>query len=276
MNIKRLNLIIIPTSIILIIFRFFHLLYGTDCSTGFSKSIVFDVVLYVVLAALFLFIALNFYYGRFSIPTFENKKSKLVSYAVILFAVFCEFMSVLELLERKYLYPTDNTNIMLARIVETTCAVLGVLAGICIVFESVKAMSLSAYKPNILICCIIVLYLITVLFTYYATQYTMVTISQNLLGLFFWLSAPIFAYAYLRYLSDSKTVSSYKLSLIFGYFTAICGLLVTVPRFIFSMFIEIELSPFNTIEQMMILPTAIVVAIITYKLSISTNVKTEQ
>lgn len=276
MNIKRLNLIIIPTSIILIIFRFFHLLYGTDCSTGFSKSIVFDVVLYVVLAALFLFIALNFYYGRFSIPTFENKKSKLVSYAVILFAVFCEFMSVLELLERKYLYPTDNTNIMLARIVETTCAVLGVLTGICIVFESVKAMSLFAYKPNILICCIIVLYLITVLFTYYATQYTMVTISQNLLGLFFWLSAPIFAYAYLRYLSDSKTVSSYKLSLIFGYFTAICGLLVTVPRFIVSMFIEIELSPFNTIEQMMILPTAIVVAIITYKLSISTNVKTEQ
>ena len=127
-----------------------------------------------------------------------------------------------------------------------------------------------------MICCIIVLYLITVLFTYYATQYTMVTISQNLLGLFFWLSAPIFAYAYLRYLSDSKTVSSYKLSLIFGYFTAICGLLVTVPRFIVSMFIEIELSPFNTIEQMMILPTAIVVAIITYKLSISTNVKTEQ
>ena len=276
MNIKKLNLIILPNTAVLIIYRFFHLLFGTDYSTGFTKSMIFDIVLYTLLGALVLFISLNFYYGRFSIPSFENKRSKLVCYSVILFAVFCEFMSVQELLKNKYLYAIDNSNIMLARIVEITCAVLGVIVGICIVFESVKAMSLSAYKPNILVCCIVVLYFIAVLFTYYATQYTMVTISQNLLGLFFWMSAPLFAYAYLRYLSDSKTVSSYKLSLIFGYLTAICGLLVSVPRIAVSLFADIEFASFNTIEQMMILPTAIVSAIVTYKLSVSTNVKTEE
>ncbi len=276
MKIKKLNLIILPTTAVLIIYRFFHLLFGTDYSTGFSKSTIFDVVLYTLLGALLLLMVLNFYYGRFSIPSFENKKSKLICYSVILFAVFCEFMSVLELLENKYLYMTDNSNVMLAKIIETICAVLGVLVGICIVFESVKAMSLSAYKPNVLVCCVIVLYFIAVLFTYYATQYTMVTISQNLLGLFFWMSTPLFAYAYLRYLSNSKTVSSYKLSLIFGYFTAICGLLVSVPRIVVSLFVEIEFVPFNTIEQMMILPTAIVVAIITYKLSVNPKIETEE
>lgn len=276
MNIKKVNLIILPATIILIIYRFLHLLFGTEYSTGFSKAIAFDVVLYTLLGAVFLFVALNFYYGRFSIPSFENKKSKLVCYSVIIFAVFCEFMSVLELLKNKHLYVTDNSNIMLARTIETICAVLGVLVGICVVFECVKAMSLSEYKPNILVCCVILLFFITVLFTYYATQYTMVTISQNLLGLFFWMSAPIFVYAYLRYLSNSKTVSSYKLSLIFGYFTSICGLLVSVPRLVVSLFADIEFTPLNTIEQMMILPTAIVVAIITYKLSVSSNVKTEQ
>ncbi len=276
MNIKKWNLIILPATVILVIYRFLHLFFGTDYSTGFSKSVVFDVLLYVLLGAILLFVTLNFYYGRFSVSSFQNKKSKLVCYSVIIFAVFCEFMSVLELMENKYLYMTDNSNILLARIIETICAVLGVLVGICIVFESVKAMSLSAYKPNILVCCVIVLYFITVLFTYYATQYTMVTISQNLLGLFFWMSAPIFAYAYLRYLSNSKTVSSYKLSLIFGYFTAICGLLVSVPRIVVSLFVEIEFAPFTTIEQMMILPTAVVVAIITYKLPVISKAEDEQ
>ena len=275
MNAKKLNLIILPATVILIIYRFFHLFYGIDHSTGFSKYVVFDIVLYILLGAILLFIALNFYYGRFSVPSFENKKSKLVCYSVIIFAVFCEFMSVLELLENKY-YVTDNSNVMLAQIIETICALLGVLVGICLVFECVKAMSLSSYKPNILVCCVIVLYFITVLFTYYATQYTVVTISHNLLGLFFWMSAPIFTYAYLRYLSNSKTVSSYKLSLIFGYITAICGLLVSIPRILISFLVEIEFTKFDTIEQLMILPTSLVVAIITYKLSVSTNIKTEQ
>ena len=276
MNIKKVNLIILPATIILLIYRFLHLLFGTDYSTGFSKSVVFDVALYTLLGAVLLFLALNFYYGRCAIPSLENKKSKLVCYSVIIFAVFCEFMSVLELLENKYLYITDNSNIMLARMVETICAILGVLVGICIVFESVKAMSLSTYKPNILVCCVIILYFIAVLFTYYASQYTMVTISQNLLGLFFWMSAPIFVYAYLRYLSNSKTVSSYKLSLIFGYFTAICGLLVSVPRIVVSLFVEIEFVPFDTIEQLMILPTSIAVAIMTYRLSVISKTETQQ
>lgn len=275
MNAKKLNLIILPATVILIIYRFFHLFYGIDHSTGFSKYVVFDIVLYILLGAILLFIALNFYYGRFSVPSFENKKSKLVCYSVIIFAVFCEFMSVLELLENKY-YVTDNSNVMLAQIIETICALLGVLVGICLVFECVKAMSLSSYKPNILVCCVIVLYFIAVLFTYYAAQYTVVTISHNLLGLFFWMSAPIFTYAYLRYLSNSKTVSSYKLSLIFGYITAICGLLVSIPRILISFLVEIEFTQFDTIEQLMILPTSLVVAIITYKLSVSTNIKTEQ
>ena len=275
MNIKKVNLIILPATVILIIYRFLHLFFWTDYSTGFSKSTVYEVLLYTLLGAILLFIALNFYYGRFSIPSFENKKSKLVCYSVIIFAVFCEFMSMLELLENKY-YVTDNSNVMLAQIIETICALLGVLVGICLVFECVKAMSLSSYKPNILVCCVIVLYFITVLFTYYATQYPVVTIPQNLLGLLFWMAAPIFAYAYLRYLSNSKTVSSYKLSLIFGYITVICGLLVSIPRILVSFFVEIEFTPFDTIEQLMILPTSLVVAIITYKLSVSTNVKTEQ
>lgn len=266
MSFKKINLIAIPTTIVILVFRTLQLLFGVDATTGFSTSPVYNIVFYSLLGALFLFFIFNIYYGRIPTPAKETKSSKLVCYTVIIFAVCCEFMSVLELLENKYKTLTDNTNIQLIRTIKIIAAVLGVAVGICIVFESVKAISRSSYKPNLLISCVLVLYFIVLLFTYYATHDTMVTVSQNLIGLFFWMLVCVFVYAYLRYLSRSKTVASYKLALIFGYSTVVLGVVTSIPRIFSSFFVKFEFTSFNSIEQLMILPVTLTVAVITYKL----------
>ncbi len=269
MSFRKMNLITIPTAILLVVFRFFHLLYATDKTSGFSASLIYDIVLYSVLGAVMLFIIFNFYYTRRTIPSTDRKNSRLISYTVIIFAVYCEFMSVLYLLETKNIIKTDNSNIQLIQTIKTVCAVLGIIVGICLVFESVKAMSIPAYTPNLLISCVVVLYFIVMLFTFYVTHDTMVTVPQNLLGLFFWMSAAMFAYAFLRYLSGSKATESYKLALIFGYFTAVCGAVVCVPRIVASFFVNFTFTSFNSIEQIMILPTTLLSIAIVYSLMLS-------
>ena len=271
MSFKKINLIVIPTTIALAVFRFFHLIYETDATSGFSNSPIFDIVLYSVVGALLLFFVFNFYYSRRAVPS-TGERSKLISYSVIIFAACCEFMSVLQLIVSKNTV-TDNTNLRLIQTVETVCAVLGIIVGVCIVFESVKAISLSTYTPSLLVSVVAVLYLIMLLFTYYATHETMVTVSQNLIGLFFWMSATVFAYAYLRYISASKTASSYKLALIFAYFTAVCGVIVTAPRIVASFFVTFEFTNFSSIEQAMMLPTTLLAIAVVYRL---TAVKSEE
>ena len=274
MSFKKINLIAIPATIALAIFRFFHLLYATDAVSGFSNAPVFDVVLYSVLVALLLFLVLNFYYSRRAVPS-TNERSKLISYSLIIFAAYCEFMSVLHIISKKTV--TDNTNLQLIQTIETISAVLGIIVGVCIVFESVKAISISTYSPSLLVCGVVVLYFIMLLFSFYATHDTMVTVSQNLIGLFFWMSATVFVYAYLRYLSASKTSTSYKLALIFGYFTAVCGVIVCVPRIVASFFVTFEFTNFNSIEQRMILPTTLVAILVVYKLTVAPiNNKSEE
>lgn len=274
MSFKKINLIAIPVTVALAIFRFFHLLYATDATSGFSTSPIFDVVLYSVLGALLLFFVFNFYYSRRAVPSI-GKGSRLISYSLIIFAAYCEFMSVLQLIVSKNTV-TDNTNLRLIQTIETICAVLGIIVGICIVFESVKAMSLSTYTPSLLVCGVTVLYFIMMLFTYYATHETMVTVSQNLIGLFFWMSAIVFVYAYLRFLSASKTATSYKLALVFGYFTASLGAVVSLPRIVASFFVNLEFTDFSSIEQRMILPTTAIALLAVYRLTVSNKNKTEE
>ena len=134
-----------------------------------------------------------------------------------------------------------------------------------------KATSLPTYTPSLLVSVVAILYLVMLLFTYYATHETMVTVSQNLIGLFFWMSAVVFVYAYLRYISASKPASSYKLALIFGYFTAVCGVIVTVPRIIASFFVTFEFTSFSSIEKAMILPTTLFAIAAIYRLTATTN-----
>ncbi len=276
MSFKKINLISIPTAILLVVFRFFHLLYATDRASGFSASLTYDIALYSVLGAIFLFFVFNFYYTRRTVPSTDRKKSKLISYAVIIFAVYCEFMSVLHLLENKNITIADNSNIQLIQTIKTVCAVLGILVGICLVFESVKSMSISTYIPNLLISCILVLYFIVMLFTFYVTHDTLVTVPQNLLSLFFWMSIAVFAYAYLRFLSGSKSTESYKLALIFGYFSAVCGTVVTVPRIAASFFINYTFTSFSSIEQIMIIPTTLLSVVIVHSLSSSHTCNKQQ
>ena len=249
MSFKKINLIVIPVTIALVIFRIFQLITATDTISGFSTSFVFDAVLYSVLGALLIFFIFNFYYSRHAVPSTSNKSSKLVSYSVIIFAVLCEFMSVLQLISTKKSTITDNSNIKLIQTIETVCAVLGIIVGVCIVFECVKAMSSKTYSPSLLVSCVTVAYFIVILFTYYATHDTMVTVSQNLIGLFFWMAATVFVHAYLRYLSSSKTTESYKLALIFGYSTAVCGIVTYVPRVIASFFVDFEFTHYIPLKR---------------------------
>lgn len=269
MSFKKINLIAIPTTVLLVVFRLVHLLNATDKTSGFSASLVYDVVLYSILGAIFLFFVFNFYYTRRTIPSTDRKNSKLISYTVIIFAVYCEFMSVLYLLETKNITITDNSNLQLIQTIKTICAVLGIIVGICLVFESVKSMSVSAYVPNLLICCVVVLYFVVMLFTFYVTHDTLVTVPQNLLSLFFWMSVTVFIYAYLRYLSGSKATESYKLALIFGYFSAVCGTVVTIPRMVASFFVNYTFTSFSSVEQIMILPTTLLSVVIVYNLTSS-------
>ena len=275
MSFKKVNLIAIPATIALLVFRICHLLFATDAVTGFTLSPIYDIVFYSVLGAIFLFFVFNFYYGRFPLPNTETKKTRVVCYTVIIFAVCCEFMSVLQLLEIKNTPITDNTNVQLVGTIKTIASVFGILVGICAVFESVRAISASSYRPNIFICCVLVLYFIVLLFTFYAEHNTMVTVSQNLVSLFFWMLVSVFVYAYLRYLSFSKTTSSYKLALIFGHSSAVLGIVASVPRIIASFFVRFEFTSFDSIEQLMIIPVTLTIVVITYKLVTTSSSEAE-
>ena len=63
MSFKKINLIVIPVTIALVIFRIFQLITATDTVSGFSTSFVFDAVLYSVLGALLIFFIFNFYFN---------------------------------------------------------------------------------------------------------------------------------------------------------------------------------------------------------------------
>lgn len=267
MKTKNLKLILIPASVILMIYRFFQIIFAIDPATGFSSSPIFDAVLYSLLGGIFVFLLFELYYGRMAVVSAERSISKLICYCIIAFATVCEFLSVFKLLDLTQLPSTENSNLRLIRTVQTISAVLGILVGILLVFAGVRAISLSAYKsPNLFVCCLTILYFVVLLFTYYAVHDTMVTVSQNLTGLFFWMAATVFVYAYTRYLSMSKTATSYKLAVTFGIFGSICGLTVTVPQFICSLFIEFKYIAFNTIEYIMILPASLLILAITAKL----------
>ena len=56
---------------------------------------------------------------------------------------------------------------------------------------------------------------------------------------------------------------------IFGYFSAVCGTVVTIPRMVASFFVNYTFTSFSSVEQIMILPTTLLSVVIVYNLTSS-------
>lgn len=254
-------------SAVTVVFRFFQLLFGIDPQTGFSVSPIWEAMLYVLLAAAALYLAVSVCCNRSDDAPAPRKNSRLSTVTVLIFAVAAEFFCVSEYLRISSLSETLNNNYRIQRTITLICVIVGALAGLLLVFDSVRDLSSSGrIAPNLFTSLATSLFSVMILFVYYTSHDTMVTISQNLLGLFFWMSTAFFCYGYTRYLSDSKTFSSYRISLVFGLTSTLVGAVLVVPYVIFSLIRGFVLTGFDTFSSIMIIPATVVIAVSVFSL----------
>ncbi len=254
-------------SAVTVVFRFFQLLFGIDPQTGFSVSPVWEVLLYVLLAAAALYLTVSVCGSHSADAPAPRKSPRLNTVTVLIFAVAAEFFCVSEYLRISSLSETLNNNYRIQRTITLICVIVGALAGLLLVFDSVRDLSSSdRIAPNLFTSLATSLFSVMILFVYYTSHDTMVTISQNLLGLFFWMSTAFFCYGYTRYLSDSKTSSSYKIALIFGQTSTLIGAVLVVPYVIFSLIRGFVLTGFDTFSSIMIIPVTVVSAVSVFSL----------
>lgn len=254
-------------SAVTVVFRFFQLLFGIDPKTGFSVSPVWEVVLYVLLAAAALYLTISVCCNRSDNAPAPRKSSRLSTVTVLIFAVVAEFFCVSEYLRISSLSETLNNNYRIQRTITLICVIVGALAGLLLVFDSVRDLSSSGrIAPNLFTSLATSLFSVMILFVYYTSHDTMVTISQNLLGLFFWMSTAFFCYGYTRYLSDSKTFSSYRIALVFGSISSCLGVILIVPYIIVSPIRGFVLTGFDAFSSIMIIPATVVIAVSVFSL----------
>lgn len=254
-------------SAVTVVFRFFQLLFGIDPQTGFSISPVWEVVLYVLLAAAALYLTIFVCCNRSDDAPAPRKSSRLSTVTVLIFAVVAEFFCVSEYLRISSLSETLNNNYRIQRTITLICVIVGALAGLLLVFDSVRDLSSSGrIAPNLFTSLATSLFSVMILFVYYTSHDTMVTISQNLLGLFFWMSTAFFCYGYTRYLSDSKTFSSYRIALVFGSISSCLGVILIVPYIIVSPIRGFVLTGFDAFSSIMIIPATVVIAVSVFSL----------
>ncbi len=235
-KIKNLFLIYCLLFLFLTLFRSLQLNLAIDSLTGFTKVPLMDIILYGILILFLLFILFYIYYDKKSKNIINNLPfvSKYTKYIFLLYAVLVLLtytFNINELLS-EYKYLEQNVSIILIFTFKIITYVFGLLTGIILLVEIFKVFyKKDNYKINVFSCFITIIHSILSLLTFFIKERTLVTISQNLLTLFFWIFAVIFIFAFCKYLCSSNIGKPIEEMLISGMMTSILGTITIVSPF---------------------------------------------
>ncbi len=217
--------------IFLTIFRIIQLNTAIDSITGFSESVFFDVVLYGFLSLFFVFLFIYIYFDKNNkienivIPTKSIYFIYVIYGAILLYTYITNISNLID----EYKYSTENTSTLLIYIFRIITAVIGVLTGFSLFLEVFKkAHNKDNHAISFPSCFLIIVHATLSLLTYFIKERTVVTISQNLLTLLFWIFAVEFVFAFSRYLFNSKIGKPLKETVIFSILTSVLGAIIIV------------------------------------------------
>lgn len=262
-EIKILLLTFLVALPLLVILRIFQLNFAIDSTTGFTMIAVTDFFLYGILLLFLIFsLFLVFFFKKGPINDisnigFNNSKNNpliIFLYSILLVYTYTANISVLK---TEYTNSAENVSLLIIFIFKLITAIIGFLAGFLLLVELFKFfIQKDKYKVSVIPCFITITHSILALLTFFTKERTIVTISQNLLTLFFWIFAVQFIFAFSKHLTSSKIGNPTKESFFFAMMTSILGAitiisplfvkeqtyyslfdserLITVPIFIFS------------------------------------------
>lgn len=211
--------------IFLTIFRILQLNFAIDPITGFTQQIINDIILYCVLA-IFLVFALLYYKHS----SFTNNESSVKLTFTKYFALIYAFLSLstffvdIPNLLNEFKYLDDNPGLIITALFKAVTTGVGFLTGISLVFETIRSfIKKESYLVSVFPCFAVIIHSVLLLLTFFIKERTVVTISQNLLTLFFWIFAVEFIFSFSKYLCSSKIGNPLKETVIFAMFTSILG-----------------------------------------------------
>ena len=248
---------------LLVILRIFQLNFAIDSITGFTMIAVTDFFLYGILLLFLIFsLFLVFFFKKSPIDDISNigfnhsKNNHLIIFLYSILLVYT-YTANISVLKTEYTNSVENVSLLIIFIFKLITATIGFLAGFLLLVELFKFfIQKDKYKVSVIPCFITITHSILALLTFFTKERTIVTISQNLLTLFFWIFAVQFIFAFSKHLTSSKIGNPTKETFFFAMMTSILGAitiisplfvkeqtyyslfdserLITVPIFIFS------------------------------------------
>ena len=262
-KIKILLLTFLVALPLLVILRIFQLNFAIDSITGFTMIAVTDFFLYGILLLFLIFsLFLVFFFKKSPIDDISNigfnhsKNNHLIIFLYSILLVYT-YTANISVLKTEYTNSVENVSLLIIFIFKLITATIGFLAGFLLLVELFKFfIQKDKYKVSVIPCFITITHSILALLTFFTKERTIVTISQNLLTLFFWIFAVQFIFAFSKHLTSSKIGNPTKETFFFAMMTSILGAitiisplfvkeqtyyslfdserLITVPIFIFS------------------------------------------
>lgn len=236
-KIKTSSLIYLAVLGVLTVFRVLQLSVWVDPLTGFTDSLFADVVLYGILALFLVFLMGYVYFDKKFKSENIPLNSNITKYVIFIYAFavlvvsIVDFKSVSEML----LLIERNPNLLLTVVFTIITCVLGILCGVsCVVNFLVSFYKKEPFKLTFIPCFLMIVYTAFLLLYFFIKERTLVTISQNLLTLFFWMSALKFIFSYSKYVCESKIGNPFKETFVFALMTSVLGAVTTIPMLFFN------------------------------------------
>ena len=265
LKVKNSFLIYAVSLIFLTIFRLGQLKLDIDPATGFTNGIFSNAVLYGVLAVLFVVFLVSCLTKKFQ----EQKENitlnlSITKYLVLIYSITVFVFSLLNLKGIQYILAVAkrNPNIMLSTIFLIVTSAIGVIAGIICFIQVVYSIAKKdEYKLPFTSGILMVIHSLVLFLNFFVNERTLVTISQNLLTLFFWACALNFFFSYCKFLNSSKIGKPFSESFVFGYLTSILGAVIVIPPLFVST--EIYYSLMET-EYLFAIPVFLIATAVSF------------
>lgn len=235
---KKLNIVLLTFCIVLpllLIFRIFQFNFAIDSITGFTIIPVSDFFIYAILVFFFIFsLFFVFFFKKTPIDISniylnKSKNSPLIIFLYSILLVYT-YTSNISVLKTEYTNSVENVSLLMIFVFKLITAIIGFLTGFLLIIELFKLLiQKNKYKVSVVPCFFAIIHSILSLLTFFTKERTIVTISQNLLTLFFWIFAVQFFFAFSKHLTSSKIGDPTKETFFFAMITSILGAITIIP-----------------------------------------------
>lgn len=231
---KIISIVFASTLLFLTIFRFLQIVFFVDPLTGFTKSPIFDWVLYLPLLLFFVFSIVFIYYDKKIEQPEETVPFKLPIDKIVII-IYSFLLLVFSFMQFKGIHfefnvAQRNPNLMISLIFTVVTSVIGILTGILFNVSVLKAIyKRESIRFGFIAYLFMIIHTILILLTYFTKERTLVTISQNLLTLIFWMSALKFVYSYSKLQCNSKIGNPFIETYVFSMLTTVIGAVTIIP-----------------------------------------------